>query len=463
MRPPTPSSTLHMPLAFFKHHQMLKHQLPYRAIFKPLPCLTWPKHDLAHFRTTHFQPEVPVTLRRDSNHVVPAIETWFTPLILPHCNSQAKKLSDQPFDAPLDVIVPVEHTSYKQGSFTQEEEKEEAFERGEASLVHFKSWITQTLENPMGPETDTNLYLAQCDLALLPKNLRDDLPPPNVVTKAGKGDIYASSLWMGIPPTHTPLHKDPNPNILVQLAGKKTIRMLQPQFGKAVYAYTRRLCAEAEGDTSASGSSLRGEEMMFGLERKILDMFIWDNEGGGENKARQEKGKEAEMVGYETTLKAGDGVFIPKGWWHSVRGIGHHKDGINASVSCIQIDIDAFITNAPLPGQLVVSMKIFLSIPLIFNLLFLIPLYLDMSLKEYLLRRTTHPLPSGRLHSLGLIGVLSGDCISTPSGTPSTISNHLLIHKSPSATTNLFSLVSFTCLTLFSIRCKHAMNLEALW
>jgi hypothetical protein len=200
-------------------------------------------------------------------------------------------------------------------------------------LAYFKSWATQKLESPLESEMESSLYLAQCELDLLPQSLRDDLPPPEVVTKAGKGDIYASSLWMGIPPTHTPLHKDPNPNVLVQLAGRKTVRMIPPQFGRAVYECTRRLCAEAGGHTAGSGPSMRGEEMMVGLERKILDVFIWGNEDDKGGEVGGDEGTETEMLGYETTLEAGDGVFIPKGWWHSVKGIGDHRDGINASVS----------------------------------------------------------------------------------------------------------------------------------
>jgi hypothetical protein len=33
---------------------------------------------------------------------------------------------------------------------------------------------------------------------------------------------------IGHPPTYTPLHRDPNPNIFVQLAGEKVVRLLAP-------------------------------------------------------------------------------------------------------------------------------------------------------------------------------------------------------------------------------------------
>ena len=160
-----------------------------------------------------------------------------------------------------------------------------------------------------------SLYLAQCPLHLLPHAMRQDLPIPEVVLKVGKGDVYDSSLWMGIPPTVTPLHCDPNPNLLVQLAGKKAIRLLDPGDGKGVVEEIR--------GRSSSGN-MRGEEMMQGEERERLEEIIWgEGNGGGLNDR-----------GYEIVLKGGDGVFIPKGWWHAVRGLG--DIGVSASVSIHQ-------------------------------------------------------------------------------------------------------------------------------
>jgi hypothetical protein len=335
---------------------MTHRQLPFRAVFKPPSSLNWPAKDVIHFRTNHFQPEIPVTFRGRENNIFPAIQKWFTPLN-PYSNSTAQKFNEGHFNTPLEVIVPVELTSLHGRSDVFRGENEIAFERGNISLEHFKSWIMQKLENPSIFQPNKSLYLAQCDLSLLPQSLRDDIPPPNIVALTGKGDIYASSLWIGIPPTHTPLHRDPNPNILVQLAGKKTVRLLQPLSGKAIYEYARRLCAEVEDNSVISSTSIRGDEMMVGLERKILGHFIWVNGNGGDNGAAGIEDKKIEISGYETTLEAGDGVFIPNGWWHSVKGIGDHKDGINASVSSLLFNMIANTINTPLLGELVVSIK----------------------------------------------------------------------------------------------------------
>jgi hypothetical protein len=156
------------------------------------------------------------------------------------------------------------------------------------------------------------IYLAQAPIANLPQGLRDDLPTPEVVLKAGKGDVYDSSIWLGEAPTYTSLHRDPNPNLFVQLAGKKIVRLFRPETGRRIFAKVQ----EQIGGTASA--SIRGEEMMAGAEKKALEQEVW-----GEND------NEFRSAAWEAELGAGDGLFIPKGWWHSVKGIG---DGMTGSV-----------------------------------------------------------------------------------------------------------------------------------
>ncbi|KAF2706851.1 Clavaminate synthase-like protein [Pleomassaria siparia CBS 279.74] len=163
-------------------------------------------------------------------------------------------------------------------------------------------------------DSSTRLYLAQCHLSALPAALQADLPTPSLISKIGKGDIYGSSLWMGRPPTRTPLHRDPNPNIFVQLAGTKTIRLMGPDAGKRLYESTR----------SGSGrANLRGEEMMVGKEMNAMEEAIW-----GEGCVNGEP-----VTGWEAVLESGDALYIPLGWWHSVRGDKISGSGVNASVN----------------------------------------------------------------------------------------------------------------------------------
>jgi hypothetical protein len=92
--------------------------------------------------------------------------------------------------------------------------------------------------------------------------------------------------------------------------------MVKPRDGDMLFELLRRDIGQATMDGKGR---LRGEEMLVGQESHILEGWVWHEDGSGQ-----------EIEGYEAVLEAGDGIFIPKGWWHAVRGTG---EGINASVS----------------------------------------------------------------------------------------------------------------------------------
>lgn len=162
-------------------------------------------------------------------------------------------------------------------------------------------------------ESTVELYIAQSLLADLPRELLQDLPIPKLVLEAGKGDIYSSSIWLGTEPTYTPLHRDPNPNLFCQLYNQKVVRLLPPQLGEQLYL-------QVQIKLRLQGSSrMRGTEMMEGEEREILQEAVWQPEKPIE-----------EMC--EAELDAGDALFIPEGWWHSVKSKGALGD-LNGSVN----------------------------------------------------------------------------------------------------------------------------------
>ncbi|KFY18105.1 hypothetical protein V492_00143 [Pseudogymnoascus sp. VKM F-4246] len=153
------------------------------------------------------------------------------------------------------------------------------------------------------------LYIAQAQMVDLPQQLQDDLPTPKLVSKAGKGDIYDANIWIGTPPTFTPLHKDPNPNLFVQISSSKKVRVFEPRQGQAIFAAVRRKIG------ASPTAAFRGEEMMQGRERVELKEAVWNP---------------ANLDGHEVTVRPGDALFIPKGWWHSIKSEG---DGLNASAN----------------------------------------------------------------------------------------------------------------------------------
>lgn len=311
-------------------------RLPIRLSVKPI--FSNETASLSHFRTHHFNPGTPFLFPRETfASTIPAIQKWFEPIGPWPLSANALKLNEKylvPKSEGVNVTVEVNGW----------DGQERRFERTVIPFDVFLGWISSRLNAEPDPKDGSTmwLYIAQQSLSDLPATLQGDLPTPEVVREAGKGDIYASSLWMGVPPTHTPLHKDPNPNLFVQMAGKKVVRMLSPDDGKRVFEAARMRISEIDKEVSRNdgaawdggwlgrgggkigsiGSAVRDEEMMVGMERVLTEEVVWEEENGGE--------KVEDVEGVEAELGPGDGLFIPKGWWHSIKGI---REGVNASVS----------------------------------------------------------------------------------------------------------------------------------
>ncbi|KAL1872192.1 hypothetical protein Plec18167_006795 [Paecilomyces lecythidis] len=256
-----------------------------------------------HFRDACFESQRPALLPRGHFNSLPAFRRWFV-----RDSASATQLNHEYLQQSGETIVPLELTSAEDGSF----------QRFNAPLALFLQW-THAAE-----VQSSRLYLAQCQLSDLPQSLRDDCPTPDLVAQAGKGDVYDANIWMGIPPTYTPLHRDPNPNLFVQLAGDKVVRLLSPEAGMRAFARVRQ---ELGQDSGHGAAVFRGDEMMHGPERVLLEKVVWGESDGSHTGAADPK---HDNQSYEAHLKAGDGLFIPKGWWHSIKGIG---DGVTASVN----------------------------------------------------------------------------------------------------------------------------------
>jgi hypothetical protein len=161
-----------------------------------------------------------------------------------------------------------------------------------------------------------SLYIAQCSITDLPPALQGDIPTPELVKHAGKGDIYGSSIWLGITPTYTPLHRDPNPNLFCQLSGTKVIRLMAPKVGDWLFSVIQT-------ELHRSGSSrIRTEEMMQGEERDKLHSAVWSIDSD----------KPAPHGTLEVVLNPGDAMFIPSHYWHSVKSVGENGE-LNGSVN----------------------------------------------------------------------------------------------------------------------------------
>ncbi|KAK0751216.1 hypothetical protein B0T18DRAFT_402051 [Schizothecium vesticola] len=302
--------------------------------------------DIGSFRRDSFEVEKPLFLKPTGKNVpsaIPALEKWFTttsidghnetsvtPYLEQHSTTwlpyelMMDQTSEPPLASPLtsfltwlsasgasdhqalaalllDQTETIPHSSTPQACFL----------RFEAPLGLLLAGLKFNQQSPP-PHRLQQLYIAQAPLDTLPPQLQDDVPTPTLVKEAGKGDVYNSSIWMGLEPTYTPWHRDPNPNFFCQLHSSKVVRLMPPRRGEQLFLQARSQLGQA------GGSRIRGDEMMQGEERRVLLDAVW-GEGAPDDMR-------------EVRLDRADALFIPKGWWHSLRSDGS-QGGLNASVN----------------------------------------------------------------------------------------------------------------------------------
>ena len=281
---------------------------------------------LQEFQSKAFIPARPYRLPLEGDELPLASSKWFV-----HDSNACSNLANVlPKVSELrtafwsqyeDTSVPLELTSKE--SQDSKAKSTSSFRRSEAPLKMLLTYLGNAKSPSSAPmQQERLMYLAQCSLSSLPQSLQDDIPVPSLVLQAGKGDVYESSLWLGRPPTYTPLHRDPNPNFFLQLAGRKIIRLFSPEVGDAIFDHVQEQLRLTDRQAQSS-ASFRGEEMMAGPERDLLYRAVWHNEISDGMALAMEYGQQAE-------IGLGEALFIPKGWWHSVKGIG---DGITASAN----------------------------------------------------------------------------------------------------------------------------------
>lgn len=115
--------------------------------------------------------------------------------------------------------------------------------------------------------------------------LWDDLGPVSILRASGGRDGF---FWMGPKGTLTPFHHDLTNNLLVQVAGRKRVRMVPswevPRMANMRHCFSER--QPADWDTGGAG-----------LPRMI-----------------------------ECTIDRGEAIFLPIGWWH-------HVEALDATIS----------------------------------------------------------------------------------------------------------------------------------
>ena len=128
--------------------------------------------------------------------------------------------------------------------------------------------------------------------------LRTDVENEIVLQILNEGEVYQTCAWIG-KRSITPLHYDPRSltNLFIQIKGWKEFKLWSPETPK--------------------GELKTGE----GILKNTSELDVW-REGWDEVEALKD--------GVEGVVRAGDGLIIPPGWWHSVRNT---EDEITMSVN----------------------------------------------------------------------------------------------------------------------------------
>ncbi|SCV72689.1 BQ2448_4226 [Microbotryum intermedium] len=279
---------------------------------------------------------------------IPALSQWFLPNQSVNAHPPHRKLNIDHLthSGTQDPLVCIEHT---QTTITESSNSSSSFERLEIPWSYYLHYLDSPPQPPPRPSTPrsttssspssststSTLYLAQCSP---PPHLLPDLHLPRTHMDIPSSRLTHSSLWMGRTPTTTPMHQDPDHNLFLQICGHKTFRVMEPRVG------TRFLELVRQGKEENGGglSRLRGVEMMLAGpkgERDGLEKVVWDDDdverdldSKSHSDSDLDSGGSEQMEGegddlFQVTVQRGQGLLIPKGWWHAVRSRTGRDDG----------------------------------------------------------------------------------------------------------------------------------------
>ncbi|KKA30777.1 hypothetical protein TD95_004406 [Thielaviopsis punctulata] len=195
-------------------------------------------------------------------------------------------------------------------------------------LIPFKKFLSEYIDGGFDGNSDTlnkkRGYLAQHDLFAQIPSLRQDItipdlcwsePPLERTIGSGPKPEHSDprlNAWFGPAGTITPLHTDSTHNILVQVVGRKYVRLYHPKFSTVLQP------RKAENGIDMSNTA----NIDIGIEEGWDILSDGDNHVSAGSNACEEWSrafKEAEY--WDCILEPGQSLYIPYGWWHYVRSL----------------------------------------------------------------------------------------------------------------------------------------------
>ncbi|KAK3390553.1 Clavaminate synthase-like protein [Podospora didyma] len=171
-------------------------------------------------------------------------------------------------------------------------------------------------------------YLAQHQLLTQLPQLCSDITVPDYCYTVPPGhptdpsqdqpelDTPQLNAWLGPPGTITPLHTDPYHNLLVQVVGRKYVRLYAPH-------ETPRMRARGK----------EGGVEMANTSKWDVGVFEGWDDPEGEEETDERKREDFGKVDYlECILDPGDTLYIPIGFWHYVRGLTVARQNVGLDI-----------------------------------------------------------------------------------------------------------------------------------